>query len=240
MLPEVLQAPAVQAVARPDAAWHRLDVDVAGAAKSTCLDAWRRGTYTSTRSASARSLLAELEPHILAAARMSGDADEIIGGFDSLLRQLSVGAHLFRSLAVDPSALQTLLQLVARAPWLASRIAHRPDMFDALIVHQPSADVMSVSELTGALAGLKHNCATETDLLRGIQVFTRKHQFLVGARAVLSWIPLGKAEEGFSKLALAVVQALVCLAQRGFENSTAAHPAATGRWWRWGNWADWS
>jgi len=60
-------------------------------------------------------------PHRLATMRA-----KLIGSFDRLVRQLSVGAHLFATLAADPSALHTLLQLVTRAPRLAPMIAQRP------------------------------------------------------------------------------------------------------------------
>jgi len=180
------------------------------------------------RSASARSRLAGLKPRVGAIAQASGDADEIIAGFDSLVRQVSVGAHLFASLNADPSALDVLLQLVTRAPRLAPTIASRPDAFDALIAGRPSADAMCFAEIARALCELKAGCGSDTELLRRIQRFTRQHQFLIGARAVLGLMPIGKAEEAFSKLTLAVVQSLAGLAERKFQRR---HGRAPGCEW---------
>jgi [glutamine synthetase] adenylyltransferase / [glutamine synthetase]-adenylyl-L-tyrosine phosphorylase len=229
MLPQILQASEPEH-AHPGPGWQRQVFALAQAPRSSGplqfeshvgaarADDWARGTYTSTRSSSARSILARLKPHILAAAHAGADAGELIDGFDSLVRRLSVGAHLFSSLAADPSALQTLLRLLTRAPRLAAKIAARPDFFDALIAQQPSADVMSAAALTHALSRLKHGCATEAEHLRAIQAFTRKHQLLVGARTVLGWTPCDRAAEGFSRLALAVVQSLAGFAERQFKS----------------------
>jgi glutamate-ammonia-ligase adenylyltransferase len=234
MLLEVSRAPVERALALPSVEWHRPAIGTARTPRSepegltACLDDWNRGAYHSTRSASARAILTELKPHLLAAARQSDHAQEIIGGFDRLVRQLLVGTHLFASLAADPSALQTLLQLVTRAPRLAPIIAERPDVFDALISREPSADVMSLADMARALTHLKASCATDAELLRRVQHFTRKHQFLISARAMLGLMPLRKAGDAFSKLAFAVVQALAALAERRFQKR---HGRATGSDW---------
>src|SRR5262245_8733789 len=119
--------------------------------EAACWSDWNRGEYTSTRSASARLNLEALRPHMLAAAQASGNSSEMLGGFDTLVRQLSVGAHLFASLVANPAALQTLLDLVTRAPRLAQMIANRPDVFEALIGDELSAEAMSQSDLVRRL-----------------------------------------------------------------------------------------
>jgi glutamate-ammonia-ligase adenylyltransferase len=165
-------------------------------------------------------------PHVVAAAQASVDAGETIGSFDRLVRQLSVGTHLFASLASDPSALQALLQLVTRAPRLAPLVASRPDVFDALMAREPSADVMSAADLNRALTAIKLGCTSDAELLRCIQRFTRKHQFLIGARAVLGWMPIGEAENAYSRLALAVVPTLAGFAERRFQRRHGRPPGS--------------
>src|SRR5262249_46970206 len=81
----------------------------------------------------------------------------------------------------------------------------------------PSADAMGFADIARALQELKAGCGSDTELLRRIQRFTRQHQFLIGARAMLGLMPLGKAEEAFSKLTLAAVQSLAALAERKFQ-----------------------
>jgi glutamate-ammonia-ligase adenylyltransferase len=100
--------------------------------------------------------------------------------------------------------MQTLLQLVALAPRLTGTVASRPDAFDALIAHRPSADVMSLDDIARALAAL--NVQHDDEHLQRIQRFTREHQFLIGARAMLGWTPIGDAERAYSRLALTAVQ----------------------------------
>jgi glutamate-ammonia-ligase adenylyltransferase len=191
-----------------------------------CLEGWSRGSYSSTRSARTRTILAALEPRLLAAARASADAGETISSFDSLLRQLGVGTHLFASLAADPAALDVLLQLVTRAPRLAATLANRPDVFDALIAREPAADAMSAAEITRALMALVSRCTTDADVLRCVQQFARKHQFLIGAHAALGWMPLGRTEDAFSRLTLVVVQTLAALAERRLQKRNGRVPGS--------------
>src|SRR5262245_34926816 len=79
---------------------------------------WSRGEYPSTRSATARSYLSQLRQPLSDAALASADGNGILIGFDSLVRQASAGAHLFASLAGNPSAMRTLLEIMALAPRL--------------------------------------------------------------------------------------------------------------------------
>lgn len=196
--------------------------------EAACWSDWGRGAYTSTRSASARLNLEALRPHMLAAAQASGNGGEILGGFDTLVRQLSVGAHLFASLVANPDALQTLLQLVTRAPRLAQTIANRPDVFEALIEDELSAEAMSQGDIVRRLTEFTSGSENDDELLRRVQLFTRKYQFLISARAVLGWMPVEMAERAFSKLAVVAVQALAGLAERKFQR---LHGRAPGCDW---------
>jgi len=117
-------------------------------------------------------------------------------------------------------------------------VASRPDVFDALIARQPSADVMSVADLNRALTVIKLGCASDAEVLRCVQRFTRKHQFLIGARAVLGWMPIDKAETTFSKLAAGRRASLGGFAERKFQRRHGRLPAANGPWSRWGSSAD--
>jgi glutamate-ammonia-ligase adenylyltransferase len=142
------------------------------------------------------------------------------------VRQLGVGTHLFASLAADPVTLDVLLQLVTRAPRLTATLANRPDLFDALIAREAPADAMSAAEITRVLTALVSRCANDADVLRCVQRFARKQQFLIGARAVLGWMPLANTESAFSKLALVVVQALAALAERRLQKRNGRVPGS--------------
>jgi glutamate-ammonia-ligase adenylyltransferase len=178
-------------------------------------DAWKRGDYSSTRSASARAALSELKPQLRAAARCSVDGSELLGCFDDLVRQTMVGAHLFASLAADPCAMQTLMQLVARAPRLTPTIASRPEAFDALIAGRSSGAARSVENIVQGLTAIR--AAPSAEQLERIQRFVRKQQFLIGARAVLGWMPIADAEREYSRLAYAAVQEMTRIAERNFQ-----------------------
>jgi glutamine synthetase adenylyltransferase len=88
MNPTVARAPAGLAPDLPESPWPRSVADM-----TAYWNEWNRGTYTSTRSARARSNLAELRPHMFAAAQVSDHGDELLSSFDGLVRQLSIGTH---------------------------------------------------------------------------------------------------------------------------------------------------
>jgi hypothetical protein len=54
---------------------------------------WERGDYPSTRSASARWYLSQLKQQLSAAALASVDGDRLLSGFDSVVRQATVGTQ---------------------------------------------------------------------------------------------------------------------------------------------------
>ena len=58
------------------------------------------------------------------------------------------------------------------------------------------------------------NPTTTPEHFARIQRFTREHQFLIGARAVLGWMPVADAERAYSKLAFAVVHEVIRLVER--------------------------
>jgi glutamate-ammonia-ligase adenylyltransferase len=187
---------------------------------------WSRGTYASTRSASARASLARLRAQLCVAAQAGGGEAAVLDGFDTLVRQAAVGAHLFASLAENAAATQLLLALLTRAPRLVPAIAGGPDLFDMLIAQRPSADVMSVDDIVQALHA--ERCARDADGIAAVQRFIRRHWFLVGARVVLGWTAVADAERAFSRLAFVAARELSRLAERSFR---ARHGALPGSGW---------
>ena len=58
--------------------------------------------------------------------------------------------------------------------------------------------------------------------------FNRTHHFLISARIVMGWMPIPYAEDAYSKLAFATVQALASLAEQRFR---ARHGRVPGAEW---------
>src|SRR5215468_6523401 len=128
-------------------------------AKSTL--AW--SNFASVRSESARLNLAALQAQVAAIAQSSEWGDEIISGFEKLVRELSVGTHLFASLADDVGKLTVLLELITRSPRLTATIASRPDLFDLLVSRGRAVDGMSVADVAGRVRDLKLQCESNTE-----------------------------------------------------------------------------
>jgi glutamate-ammonia-ligase adenylyltransferase len=71
-------------------------------------------------------------------------------------------------------------------------------------------------------------CESNAEYLQRIQRFNRTHHFLISARIVMGWMPIHYAEEAYSKLAFATVQALAGLAEQRFR---ARHGRVPGAEW---------
>jgi glutamate-ammonia-ligase adenylyltransferase len=188
--------------------------------------AW--SSFASARSESARLNLVALRARVSAIAQSSELGDEIITAFDKLVRELSVGTHLFASLADDVGKLTVLLELVTRSPRLTATIASRPDLFDLLVSGRRAVDGMSVAEVVGRVRDLKLQCESNAEYLQRIQRFSRTHHFLISTRIVMGWMPIHYAEDAYSKLAFGTVQALANLAEQRFR---ARHGRVPGAEW---------
>jgi glutamate-ammonia-ligase adenylyltransferase len=188
--------------------------------------AW--SSFASARSESARLNLAALRARVAAIAQSSEWGDEIITAFDKLVRELSVGTHLFASLADDVGTLTVLLELITRSPRLTATIASRPDLFDLLVSRGRAVDGMSVADVVGCVRDLRLQCESNAEYLQRIQRFNRTHHFLISSRIVMGWMPIHYAEEAYSKLAFATVQALAGLAEQRFR---ARHGRVPGAEW---------
>jgi len=188
--------------------------------------AW--SSFTSARSETARLNLAALQAQVAAIAQNNERGDEIIAAFDKLVRELSVGTHLFASLAEDVGKLTVLLELITRSPRLTATLATRPDLFDLLVSRRRAIDGMSIAEVVRLIRDLKLLCESNAEYLQRIQRFNRTQHFLISARLVMGWMPIYYAEEAYSKLAFATVQALAGLAEQRFR---ARHGRVPGAEW---------
>jgi len=189
---------------------------------------WHRGAYNSTRSASARARLGILTPRLVARAAASPHPEELLLGFDGIVRQLPVGTHLFVTLCADPSALTTLLRLVGTAPRLMALIGRHPEVFEALVADTMDADRMSFADLLAAVSEIARAAPSHEQAMERIHTFVRLQRFLVGARMLTGRIPVGHVAEILSRLTAAVVQVVVRLRETEFQRLHGR--VAGGRW----------
>ena len=146
---------------------------------------WHRGAYNSTRSASARARLGILTPRLVARAAASPHPEELLLGFDGIVRQLPVGTHLFVTLCADPSALTNLLRLVGTAPRLMAQVGRHPEVFEALVADTTDADRMSFADLLAAVSEIARSAASHDQAMERIHAFVRlQRQVLMRDRRV--------------------------------------------------------
>ena len=189
---------------------------------------WHRGAYNSTRSSSARARLGILTPRLIARAAAAPHPEELLLGFDGIVRQLPVGTHLFVTLCADPSALTTLLRLVGTAPRLMALVARHPEVFEALVADTTDADRLSFPDLLAVVSEIARGAASHEQAMERIHAFVRMQRFLVGARMLMGRIPVGHVAEILSRLTAAVVQVVVRLRETEFQRLHGR--VAGGRW----------
>jgi glutamate-ammonia-ligase adenylyltransferase len=103
------------------------------AAVSQTIRGWHHGRVRAMRSERARELLTALTPRLLRAFSQAGEPDQAFSRFASFFAGLSAGVQVLSLLSARPGLLDMLARLFAVAPRLATALAQRPALLDAMI-----------------------------------------------------------------------------------------------------------
>ena len=95
--------------------------------------AWQSGRYPATRSARARERLSEFLPSLLEIFGRTAEPDLALATFDKVMAEMPAGVQLFSLLAANPSLLRLVADIMGTAPRLASVLARRPRLLDAVL-----------------------------------------------------------------------------------------------------------
>ena len=93
---------------------------------------WLGGRMPATRTERARELLTRLAPRIIEACGSTGTPDAAFFSFAEFATKLKAGVTLFSLFLSQPSALTSLVDMLAMAPRLGQQLAARPSLIDAL------------------------------------------------------------------------------------------------------------
>lgn len=93
---------------------------------------WLGGRMPATRTERARELLTRLAPRIIEACGATGTADTAFFSFAEFATKLNAGVTLFSLFLTKPTALTSLIHMLAMAPRLGQQLAARPNLIDAL------------------------------------------------------------------------------------------------------------
>ena len=176
---------------------------------SASLRAWHFGRYRATRSTSAREILTELVPALLAALGRSARPDEAFRQFDTFLSNLPAGVQLFALFHAHPTVMDELAELLGDSPKLAQSLSRNPGLLDNLLSPEffqpPAAVATAASDLALRLA----HAVDYEDALNTARRFAKDRAFQIGVQTLRGVIDAGAAGRHLADLAEAVLRALL-------------------------------
>ena len=147
--------------------------------------AWQSGRYRCNAEARARERLSEFLPSLLDIFGRTAEPDSALATFDKVMAEMPAGVQLFSLLAANPSLLRLVADIMGTAPRLASVLARRPRLLDALLdpgffgaVPTPA----KLKELVQRVAGTSHRLSRTRST--ALASFGREHGFLIGVRVI--------------------------------------------------------
>jgi len=167
---------------------------------------WLGGRIPATRTPRARELLTRMAPRIIESCGATQSADTAFFSFAEFITGLNAGVTLFSMFVAKPTALRSLLELLATAPSLAKMLSAQPALIDAMIepdfLKQKTADNPDFySELID----------TDSDFETALNIVRRavhEDQFSLMA-SLLKHQNVDQAGKAFSGIAEAAITALL-------------------------------
>ena len=132
---------------------------------------WGSGDYGRLRASSRAAQLAEIVPVLLRHFARSANPDGAVIAFDRFLAGLHGGGRLFSLLRQNPDLIALIALVLGTAPRLADRLAHFPEVMDAVIDPSFFGALPEEAELAAAL----DRSLAQARILRGL---SRPHPHL--------------------------------------------------------------
>jgi glutamate-ammonia-ligase adenylyltransferase len=191
--------------------------------------AWHRGGVSATRSARGRQLLTSLGPRLLKVMSEVGEPDAAFDRFNDFFSSLTAGVQTMSMMLAESSLTRDLIETMAFAPKLASDLARRPALLDAMLEPQfrepvsseaPGRREAQVRAALGRAAGFE-------DLLNVARRFHREEAFRIGYQLLRGTIGSREAGAAYADLADVCVAAL---ADAAASDVQSRHAGTIGRW----------
>ena len=163
---------------------------------------WHRGGVPATRTQRGQQLLTAILPDLLGAMGRTGEADVAFARFTTFFEGLRTGVQTLSMLLAEPQLLDDLVATLALAPRLASRLAQRPVLLEALVDGGEGADL---------------DIPEETPFDEAMDRARRHHRdqvFLIGHRLLHGRLNAVDAAGAWTALADRTIQAMAAAAAR--------------------------
>ncbi len=198
------------------------------AAISGTIRGWHHGRIRAMRSERARELLTTLTPKLLHAFAQAGEPDVAFARFNAFFSNLTAGVQVLSLLAARPVLLERLARLFALAPRLATALARRPALMDAMI--EPRFAQPLAQDTPGARAlDLAQRLAEARNFEEKLNIarrFHREEAFRIGVQVLEGDASAAAAGAAHADLAEACVIAMTAAAQAETERLYGAAPGA--------------
>ncbi|MDP9138156.1 MAG: bifunctional [glutamine synthetase] adenylyltransferase/[glutamine synthetase]-adenylyl-L-tyrosine phosphorylase, partial [Pseudomonadota bacterium] len=180
---------------------------------SATIRGWHFGRFAATRSATAKQLLTEIMPALLAALGRSGDADRAFVAFDRFLSGLSAGVQIFAMLRANPRLLDLISRILGMAPRLAGELSRRPKVLDA-VLDPGFFDMPQRPEMESLSQPIAAPTIALEDALDRARVIGKEQMFRIGVGVLSEMANAEEAGMAFSDLADCLVGRLLEVTRR--------------------------
>src|SRR5579862_8790457 len=182
---------------------------------------WHHGRIRATRSARAREILTELVPALLRAFGRTPDPDLAFTRFDEFLSRLPAGVQLLSLFQRNPDLLTLVAEIMGQSPLLASQLARRPVLLDAVLSGSffeilPDDDAAALAEMQRDLEPVLAGSAGYEDALDQARRWAADRRFQIGVQLLQRRIPGERAARDLSLAAETAVAALLPLVEADF------------------------
>jgi len=170
--------------------------------------AWQSGRYAATRSGRARERLTEFLPALLDAFSRTAEPDLALATFDKVIAEMPAGVQLFSLLAVNPSLLRLIADIMGTAPRLAHIIGRRPRLLDAVLDPGFFGTVPTPAKLKELVGNALAEAHDYQDALDRARIVGREQGFLIGVRVISGTLSARQAGAAYAGLAETLIEAL--------------------------------
>ena len=170
--------------------------------------AWQSGRYPATRSARARERLSEFLPSLLDTFGRTAEPDLALATFDKVMAEMPAGVQLFSLLAANPSLLRLVADIMGTAPRLASILARRPRLLDAVLDPGFFGAVPTPAKRKELVERSLAQATDYQDALDRARIVGREQGFLIGVRVISGTVSASQAGAAYGTLAETLIETL--------------------------------
>ncbi|MHA6288289.1 bifunctional [glutamine synthetase] adenylyltransferase/[glutamine synthetase]-adenylyl-L-tyrosine phosphorylase [Maricaulis sp. CAU 1757] len=214
--PDTLKTLEVLGFSEPEQAWKRLN-------------SWAAGRVRAVRSPRARTLFSRIAPGLVDQMAETGEPDAALVRFAAFFENLPMGVQPLSLLSNEPGLAADLVAVLTLAPRLASDLARRPNLIDAMMDENFAVPIWSDApdRMQVRMRASQARHAGHEDKLNAARRIVREEKFRVGAQILRGTANAETAGRAFTDIADASIEAMALAAE---QDTARKHGPAPGAW----------